>query len=179
MHNNNLEPMEPKSNNRIYIIIIVLLLLALIGMSTLLIVNTRSVTNKLTDESFFDTQNAIVTGTIKNTSNNMITIENKKGIEKTLPMSPAFTVMATNEQGMLNPSTDLSKVELGKQYSLNLGTGIDGRLEVITVMNSTSTAPSATAPELTSPPPAPPVTTPKVATSSAKNETQDPAATDE
>jgi len=166
MNNNNLEPMEPKSNNRIYIIIIVFLLLSMIGMSTLLIVNTRSASNKMTEESFFDTQNAIVTGTIKNTSNNMITIINKKGLEKTLPMSPAFSVMTTNDQGMLMPSNDLSKVELGKQYSLNINTGVEGRLEVITIMGATNTTPITIAPELTSPVPS--INTQLVATPSAR-----------
>lgn len=83
---------------------------------------------------FFDTQLATVTGKVVQTRSNQITIENKHGEKRTFGISSIATFMAISEQGEIMPTTDLSELEIGRQFSMNLSLGTSGELEITAIM---------------------------------------------
>jgi len=152
--------------NKYLLLAILLLVLIILGVLAWLFI-PRLTTSKNTAavDSFFDSQNAVVSGKVTTIVDKIITIENKKGIKRSFSVSPAYTVMTTNEQGAITPSNDLSKVEIGKQYSLNLSLGVEGKLEITTIMSFTDMAVPSTG--IVPPPPAVAASSPTVASRSA------------
>lgn len=122
------------------------------------------------DISFFDTQNAMVTGTITEAKDNIITIQNKKGDKKEFKASKIIMIMGGKQNSNNSAgSSDLKSIEKGKEYMVTL-IAANGELEVSSV-SPTSTAeqavlpitnntgsssavpnPAATAPKVTAPP---------------------------
>lgn len=107
---------------------------------------------KTSEGAFFDSELAMVSGKVTQIKDNMITVENKKGVKRSFPLSPAYTVMTTTEQGVITSSADLTKVEVGKQFSINLSLGTQGNLEITTIMPAIDTNMPPIAPAEITPP---------------------------
>lgn len=159
--------MQPTSHKTLYFVIAGVILLLVLLVSALYFFGSKSLFTKKADptDSFYDSQSAMVLGKVTAVGTETITVENKKGVSKELPLSKTLTILTVDEKGMATTSSDLKKLETGKTFSLNLVSGSEGQLEVTNVMpDLISTpaimppvdgAPPAVAPAPVAPPPAP------------------------
>ncbi len=124
----------PRKNNYTILLLIVITVIVLSSIIFGVYLLRKSTTAETSERSFFDSEIAMVLGLVTQIDDKKVTIENKDGIVQTFPFSPTFTIMTPNDQGVITPSNDISKIATGKKYSITLSLGPEGTLEITSVM---------------------------------------------
>lgn len=129
--------MQPSSSKGIYILLIIILIVVILssGINFLRLPVLSSNKGVLTaGDTFFDTQNASLSGKVTKVDGSTITIENKNGVSRQFTAAKFLTVPVVTSSGNLStPSADLKTLETGKEYTIFL-TVQNGGFEVINLM---------------------------------------------
>ena len=132
--------MQPTAQRGIYFLLLLILILVAVSTSfSVMQAMGMSVGAKSSTESnFFDSENANLVGTISAVKDNMITVQNKKGVKRTFKASQTLIIGSSNLDPKNPGNNDLKNLDLAKQYSINFIAN-SGELEVNSIIPYSST----------------------------------------
>jgi hypothetical protein len=125
--------MQPNGNKPLLLVILVIVFLTFVLSAVQFFGFSKVSSTKKVAGGFFDSQNAMLIGTITAVKDDMITVQNKKGMKQDFRASKTLMIMGGNQPNNPAPGqADLSKIELNKEVSINL-MSTEGELEISTI----------------------------------------------
>ena len=160
--------MQPNGNRNLLLLLLLFIFLTFILTALQFFGLSKGATARKVDDSFFDSQNAMLaSGTVTAVNDRTITVQNKKGMKQDFGASKSLMIMSANPNPANPGNNDLKNIELGKEYNINFSAMESGVLEISSLF-------PVTAPGAGAPPPVAPVASgrPNTATNSAVQNTQ-------